>query len=271
MLYLSTLTWRALDKLTKLKDSLLPCLEGIDYQWIIKDNDSQDGTYEAASTWGDNIKVIGYPDNKQNFAQGVNYCFNYANPKDDDLFLLLNNDIVFNDKDSIKNMIACLKDDVGVVGARLLYTGTNTLQHAGVVIDPFVRAPSHFRAGKQSDAAAECNRVFQAVTGALLLVRAGDYRKVCKNPSGSEGMDENFHWAFEDIDLCLSIGHNLKKKVVYCGKTNIFHEESASLKKNPVNKMFQNHNLDHFRTKWGNRFIVDRFAYEADPKYNVIE
>jgi O-antigen biosynthesis protein len=270
-LFLLTLTWNACDKLTKLKETLIPNLNGLNWKWIIKDNNSKDDTFEVASQWGNNVHVVKYPDNKQNFAQGVNFCFHEANPKDEDMILLLNNDIIFNDTTSIKNMITCLKDDVGAVGARLLYTGTNRLQHAGVVIDPNFRAPIHFRAGDENDEHSEKNRYFQSITGALLLMRAGDFRKIHTNASGICGMDENYHWAFEDIDVCLKLKHDLNKKIVYCGKTNIFHEESASLKKNPVNKMFQNHNLDYFRSKWMSKFVIDRVFYERDKNYALVE
>ena len=271
MLYLLTLTWNALEKLTKLRESLLPALDGVEYTWIIKDNDSKDATYEVASKWGDNIKVLKYPNNLQNFSAGVNYCFHQANPSDDDFIMLLNNDVIFNDTTSIKKMISLLKKDVGVVGARLLYTGTNKLQHAGVVFDPTYKTPMHFRANEISDSSAEKNRFFQVVTGAVLLMRAGDFRKIFKNTSGVVGMDENYHWAFDDVDLCLSVYYNLNKKVVYCGETNIFHEESASLKKNPVNRMFMAHNLNYLRQKWQNKYKIDREIYERDPKYNIIE
>lgn len=271
MLYILTLTWNACDKLTKLHDSLIPALAGIDYQWIIKDNDSKDDTVAVANTWGDKVKVIKYPDNRQNFSQGVNHCFHEANPKDDDMVLLLNNDIVFNDTESLKHMIALLKDDVGVVGARLLFTGTNQLQHAGVVFDENHKYPIHFRAGQVSDVNAEKNRLFQVVTGALLLMYAGDFRKIFKNKSGIDGMDENYHWAFDDVDLCLSVNYNLKKKIVYCGKTNISHEESASLKKNPVNKMFLHHNTSYLKSKWLGKYALDKSVYEKNPKHNVFE
>ena len=47
MLYILTLTWNGIEKLTKLKDSLIPSLENIDYTWIIKDNDSSDNTVSS--------------------------------------------------------------------------------------------------------------------------------------------------------------------------------------------------------------------------------
>jgi GT2 family glycosyltransferase len=82
-------------------------------------------------------------------------------------------------------------------------------------------------------------------------------------------MDENYHWAFDDVDFCLSIKYNLNKQIVYCGKTNIFHEESASLKKNPVNKMFMGHNWNLLRSKWSSRIVLDKESYTADNKYNI--
>lgn len=272
MLYLLTLTWNACDKLTKLKESILPALEGVDYTWIIKDNASKDDTVAVASSWGDKVKVLPYKDNRQNFSEGMNYCFAEASPKDNDLVMLLNNDVVFNDKRSIKNMIDVInKDDsVGAVGCRLLYTNTDRLQHAGVVFSPTYRLPMHFRTNEKTDANAEKDRLFQVVTGAVLLTKGEHYKNLNdKNPSGIKGMDEKYHWAFDDVDMCLSIRYNLNKKVVYCGKTNIFHEESASLKKNPTNKLFMNHNSQHLMEKWGNRYALDQEIYRKEPNYNL--
>src|SRR5258708_16968291 len=243
-----TLSWNGLDKLITLKNSLKPSLSGIDYTWFIKDNGSTDGTVATVSTWGDSIKVIPYDNNRQNFSAGVNYLFNIASPPDNDLVMLLNNDIVFNDTISISNMFSIIDKDssVGAVGCRLLYNGTNKLQHAGVVFDTTYKTPMHFRASQASDAIAEKNRLFQVVTGAVFITRADLLKKANQlNPSGISGMDENYHWAFDDVDLCLSIKYNMGKKIVYCGKTNVFHEESATLKKNPANKMFLAHNLNY--------------------------
>lgn len=272
MLYLLTLTWNGIDKLTKLYNSLIPALGDNPYTWIIKDNGSKDNTVEVVRTWPGNIKIIPYKDNNQNFAAGMNYLFAEAAPSDDDAIMLLNNDVVFNDATSIASMLCIMKEDstVGAVGARLLYTDTDKLQHAGVVFDNKHKFPIHFRAGQVSDAAAEKNRLFQVVTGAVLLTKAEIYKNAfTKNKSGMVGMDENFHWAFDDVDFCLSIKYNMNKKIVYCGGTNIFHEESASLKKNPVNKLFLNHNLAYLVDKWQKTYLLDKDIYTNDPRYNV--
>jgi len=273
MLYILTLTWNACDKLTKLKESLIPALKDIDYTWLIKDNASIDNTVAVASTWGDKVKVIPYKDNKQNFSQGMNYLFHEASPKDDDHILLLNNDVVVKDSKSIASMINLLSKDisVGAVGARLVYPNSLRLQHAGVVFNNS-KSPLHFRANESSDSNAEKDRLFQVVTGAVLLTKAEYFRNACtKNASGVKGMDENYHWGFDDVDLTLSIGYNMEKKIVYCGKTKIEHEESASLKKNPVNKLFMNHNLNYLKTNWSKRCIADLSLYTNATKYKLYE
>lgn len=271
-LTIMTLTWNACDKISALKKSLIPALSDIDYTWFIKDNASKDDTVKIASDWGDNIKVIPYKDNLQNFSMGMNYIFNQANPNDDDLVLLLNNDVIFNDTTSIKNMINIIQNDdhVGAVGARLLFTNTNKLQHAGVVFHNTIKTPTHFRLNEVTDKNSEKNREFQVVTGAVLLTKAKYFRNAhTSNKSGINGMDENYHWAFDDVDLCLSIKYNLGKKIIYCGQTNIFHEESASLKKNPVNKLFMHHNVNYLKSKWQNRYSLDQDIYTKDSKFNL--
>ena len=239
----------------------------------MKDNNSKDNSVEYLNSLGNNkVKAIPYKDNKQNFSEGCNFLFQEASPNDNDYVVLLNNDIVFNDAISIKKMLNIIETDnsVGMVGARLLYTGRDTLQHAGVVFNPTYKTPMHFRAGQKSDADAERNRTFQAITGAVCITKAEYYRNCCKtNKSGINGMSESLVWAFDDVDLCLSIKYNMNKNIVYCGETNISHEESGSLKKNPVNKLFLNHNLQYLFNKWKPRYTIDQKDYTDNPKYNL--
>lgn len=269
MLHILTLNWNGADKLQKLYQSLLPSLQDITYTWWIKDNGSRDNSLQAIEDFRGSVKAIPYKDNRQNFAEGMNYLFQQASPGENDLVMLLNNDVVFRDTDSINKMLDIMHKDtsVGVVGARLLYPNSENLQHAGVV---FTQTPAHFRAGQASDEVAEKNRLFQAVTGAVLITRPECYRNVCtNNKSGIHGMDEKYHWAFDDVDLCLSVNYSQKKKIVYCGGTNISHEESATLKKNPTNKLFLNHNLLYLFQKWQKTYVADRDIYTLDSRHNL--
>lgn len=266
-IYLLTLNWNGKNKLEKLAPSLLSSLSGLDWTWLVKDNNSKDGSIDYLNSLGNpNIRAISYVDNRQNFSEGCNYLFNIASPQDNDYVMLLNNDIVFNDTTSITNMLSIMENDssVGIVGSRLLYSGTNKLQHGGVVYNMTYKTPMHFRATQESDLDSQKNREFQGITGAVCLTKAEYYRNVFTNKNSSKGLCQELYWAFDDSDACLAIKYNMKKKVVYCGSTNISHEESASLKKNPVNKLFLNHNLSYFLNKWRSRYEIDFDAYTKD-------
>jgi O-antigen biosynthesis protein len=265
-----TLTWNGIDNLIKVADSLVQIAHNFngDLHWYIRDNGSKDGTVDRISEMGDGGTFITTYDighNRDSFAKCVNFLFKEANPQDDDLILLLNNDIIFNDTESLNNMVKLMTSDVGVVGARLLYPGGQVLQHAGVIFGPrYGNMPYHYRHKESNDKYSERNRYFQAVTAACCLVRAGDFKAI-------GGMDEGFRWSFEDIDMCLSIGHKLGKKIVYCGKTDITHIESATLVKNPVNKMFMGRNVQLFKSKWVGKYQIDHDWYLKDPHYNEIK
>jgi GT2 family glycosyltransferase len=95
-----------------------------------------------------------------------------------------------------------------------------------------------------------------------MLLKASDFRLV-------EGFDEQLKWAFDDVDLCLKIGTTLHKKIVMCGDTNIQHEESASLKVNPVNKLYLNSNISILTNRWRNKVDTDVYRYLKDPTYGL--
>jgi len=265
MLHLLTLTYNRLDLLKQLKDGLYNNLNelNIPYKWYIRSNGCKDNTAEEVAKWKD-VEVLKSNHNLDNFAKCVNSLVKLANPADDDVLLLLNNDITFQDKVSLKNMMSLLKDDISIVGARLLYPGTDLLQHAGVIFSAklYNSLPYHYRHKEKSDKAAEKNRYFQCVTAAVSLVKAKDFKAV-------GGMDENYQWCFEDIDLNLLIGAS-GKKISYCGETNIFHHESLTVNKTHINKLFVQSNVKRFREKWTGKYELDHDKYLNNSNYNII-
>ena len=204
--------------------------------------------------------------NNDNFSQGVNYLFKLSDPKDDDLVLLLNNDIIFNDTQSLKKMINLFtkNKNVGVVGAKLLSLDKKTINHAGVVFSNINKLPKHFRAMELDDNYSKMNREFQAITGAVFLTRGDIYRQAGMLP-------EHMRWAFDDIFLSLSIKYNLNKRIIMAGDVNISHDESSSLKKNPVNKLYMNHNIQSFFKAWNSKYIIDENLYLKDKNFNIIK
>lgn len=285
MIHVLTLNWNGKDKLERLAPGLLANLEqtGEEYCWYIRDNGSKDGSVqfiEELIKSGKKVKALFVDHNRNNFAQGVNslakmalndrckvnitnesfISFKDLVPKFDTL-LFMNNDIEFPEENSLTEMVNLYKtSNSAMVGCRLLYNGTDKLQHAGVIFSPkYGNMPYHYRHQETTSEETESNKFFQAVTAAVCLVNFSAFLEV-------DGMDERFHWAFEDIDLCLKI-KDLGHKISYCGKTKIFHEESASLKKNPVNKMFMGPNVDLFKKKWFGKYKLDHDDYLKNPKH----
>lgn len=264
MIRVLTLSWNGKNLLQKLHAKLISNLEktGMDYSWFIRSNGCKDGTIEEFSNLK-NVYLQQINHNMFNFAQGVNSLAKFSNNihsyNDQDYYLLLNNDIVFKDDNSLLNMINCFDNNVGAVGARLVYPGTNKIQHGGVIFSSrYNNMPWHYRAGEDVDEDSKKNREFQAVTGACLLTKANLFDLV-------NGLDEKFSWAFEDIAYCLSLKD---KKIIYCGETEIEHGESVSLKKNPVNKMMMPTNVSHFRKNY--QYQIDHDFYLKNKKYKLI-
>lgn len=267
MLYIFTLSWEGKDKLTNLYPTLLPSLGEINYKWLIKDNGSKDGTIDLINSWkNENIIGYSYPDNLQNYSQGNNWLFDQAKPKQEDLVLLLNNDITFGDTNSINNMISIIQNNqmVGIVGAKLNYLDRkDIIQHNGVLFHQNnIGTPFNYRSGRKEEDRDNQNYIFPMTTGALLLTRASLYKEM-------GGLDEKFLWCFDDCDYCLNVGL-LGKKVVVCGNTKAYHEESATLKKNPVQKLFLAHNIKIFYDKWKQKIDKNLAQkYDKDPTFAI--
>lgn len=266
-----TLSWNGLDKLKALRDGLFSNLSetGLSFEWFIRSNGCKDGTPEEVKTWS-NTHLLQVDHNRDNFAMGVNSLADLAQKTYGDeefkksYLLLLNNDIVFKDDKSLKNMINLMTPDVGQVGARLMAPDSDVIHHAGVVICPRRGCmPWHYLEGTKLSEAAKKNRYFQAVTGAVALVRAEDFLKVGK-------LDPAYWWSFEDIDLSLKL-LNLGKKIVCCGQAEISHEQSATLKKNPVNKLYMSNNVVLFKKRWSGKLTIDHDLYLKNPNFNLLK
>jgi hypothetical protein len=267
-LHILTLTWNGSFLLQRLAPGLLNNVKhaNIDYHWYVRSNGCKDDSIDYLNSLEEKISILKKDHNRENFSQGVNSLANLArdNISDGDLFLLLNNDISFKDPFSLKNVIDLyLKYNPGIVGAKLNYTNSNKLQHAGVIFSTkYGNMPWHFRAGEEEDEESKKNRYFQAVTAAFMITP-------CKLFFEAGMLDEKFNWAFEDIAYNLKIS-NMGHKIIYCGNTHIDHGESVSLKKNPVNKLMIDSNVKHFKNNYGNLYKIDHDLYLNNKNYGLI-
>jgi GT2 family glycosyltransferase len=250
-------------------DLLRPCVESIlgsashypgPLEILIVDNDSTEPAahdYFAQLAATPRVRVMRYR-GAFNWS-AINNCA--AREAQGEVLIFLNNDTVVITPDWCTELTAnALREDVGAVGARLLYAD-GTLQHAGVVLgvegvaghDSIGEAPE--RGGYFGRS--HLQRSALAVTGACLATRHRLFEQV-------GGFDEvNLKVAFNDIDYCLRL-RSAGYRVVYNPFSVLYHFESKSRGFDLSDAKQARHRAEAatFRRRWGP--IVD-----ADPLYNL--
>lgn len=245
-------------------DLLRTCLEGIartqypEIEIIVVDNDSDDPSTLAYLQELDpaKVRVLRHPG-----------AFNYstinnraAAVADGNLLCLLNNDIEVISPDWLAIMATqALRDDVGAVGAQLLYPD-GRIQHAGVVIG-VGNAAGHAHRFVRPEAAGYFRRhalpqFTSAVTGACLVVSRNKFETV-------GGLDEyNFPVAFNDVDLCLRLNQRGWQSF-YEPRAVLIHHESVSrgLDKDPVGAARFASELAALQRLWHTDEIVDPYHH----------
>jgi GT2 family glycosyltransferase len=245
-------------------DLLEACLDGLSNtrfpdarEIIIVDNDSREprtkALFERLKATGQ-ARVLSRP-GLFNFAALANAGVASASGE---LVCLLNNDVEIVSCEWLEQMAAlAVRDDVGAVGARLLYPD-RAIQHAGVALGiggaaghvdkgarpvPGVFAPWH-----------DETRTISAVTAACLLVDRAKFAAV-------GGMDEqSFAIDFNDVDLCLRLAAS-NWRTVYCASATLIHHESRSRGKTRRGSDLSRfeRELQALRTRWGTETAIDRY------------
>lgn len=174
--------------------------------------------------------------------------------------LMLNNDTEVLQADWLDRLMeTCARDEVGCVGAKLLYPD-DTVQHVGVFVGSHL-GPWH--ANMDVPAADEgylgVNVVphrMRAVTGACLLARRAVWDLV-------GGMDEELPVDYNDVDLCLRIGERGYAVVVRPDVT-LRHYESVSRGRGRSEQAAIGfaHAEGVLRARWGH------LVFAEDPNFN---
>ncbi|MDO5141091.1 MAG: glycosyltransferase family 2 protein [Eubacteriales bacterium] len=177
-----------------------------------------------------------------------------------DLLLFLNNDVEMTAPESITEMVNyCLRDNVGIVGARLKY-GDDTIQHAGVIVGLGGIAGAAFVGLHEKENSymhrMMCVQDLSAVTAACMMMR----REVFE---AAGGFREELAVAFNDIDMCMKV-RALGKLVVYDPYSVFYHYESKSrgLEDTPEKVQRFNGEIAVFAHYWG------AILEHGDPYYN---
>jgi GT2 family glycosyltransferase len=205
-------------------------------QVYIADNGSTDGSVAFVRENFPEVKTIAHQQNL-GFSGGYNRALEQI---DTDYYVLLNSDIEVTSK-WIEPIVDMMENDRTIAACQpkiRSYHQQDKFEYAGAAggfIDrygyPFCRGRI-FQAieadtGQYDDVA----EIFWA-TGACLFVRASAYHEV-------GGLDDDFFAHMEEIDLCWRLKH-LGYKVMYCGKSMVYHIGGGSLDKSSPTKTYLN-------------------------------
>ncbi|GAB5613483.1 hypothetical protein JCM37172_05840 [Faecalimonas hominis] len=230
------------------------------YEIVIVENNS-----EEAETWGyyskltethENICVYEYK-GKFNYSAIQNFAVQKAKGE---YLLLLNNDTWLDRKESIREMLGyCMRSDVGIVGAKLLYPD-NTVQHAGVIVG-LGGVAGHAFVGEDKNAPGyfcrmTCVQNYSAVTAACMMVKKAVYEE-------AGGMDTELQVAFNDTDFCLRVGEK-GYLVVYNPFAVWYHDESKTRGLEDTEEKIERfrREIEYFQRRW------KVFLEHGDANYN---
>ena len=226
---------------------------------VVENNSTEPETfdyYEELQEKRKNVRVVTWK-REFNFSAINNYGVTFAHGE---YLLFLNNDVEVIEPDVIREMLGyARRDDVGIVGARLLYQD-DTIQHAGVVIGFGGIAGHTFIGLHQAENSyfhrAMCAQDYSAVTAACMMSKRSLFDQV-------GGFREELAVAFNDIDYCLKI-RSLGKKVVYNPYALLYHYESKSrgLEDTPEKVERFNREVARFIGYW------PEIVINGDPYYN---
>lgn len=248
------------DDLDKCVKSIINKSEYKNIEFIIVENNStEDKTfayYEKLQKEYENVKVVKWEEGF-NYSAINNYGVSFAKGE---YLLFLNNDTEMITPTAINELLGCcMREDVGVVGAKLLYSD-DTVQHAGVVVG-FGGYAGHVNIGIRRDdygymVRAQINCNYSAVTAACMITKKELFEQV-------GGFDEQFVVACNDVDYCLKV-RETGKWVVFNAFSEWYHYESKSrgYEDTPEKlKRFEGE-VAKFQKKW------PEILEKGDPFYN---
>ena len=229
-------------------------------EFVVVENNSTDPKtfeyYEKIQKEFPQVHVC-YWEREFNYSAINNFGVKHANGE---YLLFRNNDSELIAENFVEEMLGfCQREDVGAVGARLLYED-DTIQHAGVVVG-FGGIAGHtfiglHKAENSYFHRAMCAQDYSAVTAACLMSKKSVFEK-------AGGFTEELAVAFNDIDYCMKVRAQ-DKLVVYAPYAVLHHYESKSrgLEDTPEKIARFNREIATFAKRWPD------ILKNGDPYYN---
>lgn len=227
---------------------------------VIENNSEEEETweyYQEIAGKYEYIRIIRY-EGSFNYSAIQNFAVQKAKGE---YLLLLNNDTWLKNPESIREMLGyCMREDVGIVGARLLYPD-DTIQHAGVIVGLGGVAGHAFLGAEKNDPGYFCRIMcaqnYSAVTAACMMVKKSVY-----NEAG--GMDTELRVAFNDTDFCMRVGEK-GYRIVYQPFSVWYHDESRTRGREDTEEKVERFRQEivYFQRRW------KQFLESGDPNYNL--
>jgi O-antigen biosynthesis protein len=191
---------------------------------VLVGDDEKDGSIYEMRPWPFRLERI--VTNRQsgepfNYAAKMNRLWRMAR---DEYLVLMNDDLVVRNPEWLLALMTfATSEEIGGVGARLLYPD-DRIQHVGVPAGVFESCTHAFVGRPVSQRSyqnwAEVHREWSIVTGAVFAVRKSVLHRI-------NGFDETFALDYNDVDMCLRL-RLLGYRVVYTPYAEFTHFESAS-------------------------------------------
>lgn len=208
------------------KEDTLECLKSLqklnytNYEIIVVDNGSKDGSQKAIKTMYPSINLIETGQNL-GFAEGNNVGIKYALEKKAQYIFLLNNDTIIA-PDTLSHLITFAESDqlIGIVGPKILfYDIPNKIWFAGGKID-IRKGVIHVGINEIDNG--KYDKIIESdyITGCAMLIKSTIFSNI--------GMlKSEYFLLFEETDLCLR-AKKAGYKIFYVPDGKVWHKCSTS-------------------------------------------
>ena len=234
---------------------------------IVADNCSTDGSLSYVRSAHPDVGIIEL-DRNYGYSGGYDRALRMV---DAEIFCLLNSDVEVTQGwlDPILELFRS-SDEIAAVQPKILsWHDRDTFEYAGAgggYIDkygfPFCRGRVFWSFEKDHGQYDDVTRIFWA-SGACLFIRSEDFM-------AADGLDTDFFAHMEEIDLCWRLW-GMGKKVMYTGKSTVYHVGGGTLDKsnprktylnfrNGMSLLYKNSASDKYRGRMLMRWIFDLAA-----------
>jgi len=210
-------TFNACEDVERCLASLVASQPKIDYEIVVVDNASTDGTVDAIRTRWPGVRLIEAGGNL-GYARANNIGIRQSFGE---LVLMLNGDTIVPSGalDGLVNVLDS-RPDVGVVGPRLVDARGRAELSFGNMISPWNELRQKLRARRDVERLTSQAREVDWVSGACLLVRRSD-------AEAAGLLDERFFLYTEDVDFCAAV-RRLGRRVLFTPDVEVVHVRGRS-------------------------------------------